>query len=333
MDFLSRAFKKEGHALHFGAKATPKKHRTFQMGHDARTQWELHSMLLPGTICIIVFSIIPLFGLIIAFTNFKASMGWRGIFTSEWNNFRNFKQVLASSEFETMLRNTLGINILGQLICLPTAIIFALLLNEIRSYRTKSLVQTATYLPHFLSWAIFGGLIKTVLSADGGAFNQILVKLSILESPKEWLADPNCFWWICIISGLIKDLGWSAIIYLAAIAGVDPTLYEVIEIDGGNRFHKMLHVTLPAIKPTVMVMIIFAISGILNNNFTQVYVLQNALNMSASNVIDTYIYQMGMQRFQFGVATAAGLMKSVLALTLLSIANWASKKLTDSGLY
>lgn len=319
--------------MHAGVNAAPQKRKTYQMGHDFRTQRELHSMLLPGTVCMVLFSIVPLFGLIIAFTNFRASMGWEGIFTSQWNNFRNFKQVFASSQFEPMLRNTLGINILGQLVCLPTAIIFALLLNEIKHFRIKSLVQTVTYLPHFLSWAIYGGLIKTLLSADGGAFNQILVQFSILENPKEWLADPNCFWWICILSGLIKDLGWSAIIYLAAIAGVDPTLYEVVEIDGGNRFHKMLHVTLPAITPTVMVMIIFAVSGILNNNFTQVYVLQNALNMSASNVIDTYIYQVGMQQFQFGVATAAGLVKSILALILLSGANWASKKLTDSGLY
>ena len=173
----------------------------------------------------------------------------------------------------------------------------------------------------------------TLLSADGGAINLMLSALHIIDKPKAWLADPAYFWGICIVSGLVKDLGWSAIIYLAAIAGVDPILYEVVSIDGGNRFHKMVHVTLPAILPTIMVMIIFAISGILNNNFTQVYVLQNSLNMSASNVIDTYIYQIGMQQFQFGIGTAAGLTKSVLALFLLSGANWISKKMTDNGLY
>jgi len=310
-----------------------RKKRSNVLGHDLKTQLELHAMLLPGALSIIVFSIIPLFGLIIAFTNFRATMGWTGIFTSAWNNFRNFKQVFATSQFWPMLRNTLGINLWGQLVSLPMAIIFALLLNEITTQKVKSLVQTATYLPHFLSWAIFGGLMKTLLTADGGGFNQVLMFLGVVDTPKEWLANPDYFWAICIISGLVKDLGWSAIIYLAAIAGVDPTLYEVVEIDGGTRFHKMRHVTLPAILPTVMVMIIFAVSGILNNNFTQVYVLQNPLNMEKSNVIDTYIYQIGMQQFQFGTATAAGLVKSVFALALLSGANWASKKLTDSGLF
>lgn len=295
-------------------------------------QLALHSMLLPGTVMMILFSIIPLFGLIIAFTNFRPTMGWQGIFNSRWNNFRNFKQVFASSQFCPMIRNTLGINLLGQAISLPMAILFALLLNEIRSYRCKSFVQTATYLPHFLSWAIFGGLLKTILSADGG-FNQVLIFLGLMDQPKEWLADPDYFWIICIASGLIKDLGWSAIIYLAAISGVDPTLYEVVDLDGGTRYHKMLHVTMPAILPTVMVMIIFSISGMLNNNFTQIYVLQNSLNMSTSNVFDSYIYQIGMQQFQFSVATAAGLVKSVFALLLLVGANWTSKKLTDSGLF
>lgn len=290
-------------------------------------------MLLPGALSILVFSIVPLFGLIIAFTNFRATMGWTGIFTSAWNDFRNFKQVFATSQFWPMLRNTLGINLWGQLISLPTAILFALLLNEITSQKIKSLVQTASYLPHFLSWAIFGGLMKTLLTADGGGINQMLMFFGLIDTPKEWLANPDYFWAICITSGLIKDLGWSAIIYLAAIAGVDPTLYEVVEIDGGTRYHKMRHVTLPAILPTVMVMIIFAVSGILNNNFTQVYVLQNPLNMEKSNVIDTYIYQIGMQQFQFGTATAAGLVKSVFALLLLTGANWTSKKLTNSGLF
>ncbi len=303
------------------------------LGQDSKTQLELHIMLLPGAVSIILFCIVPLFGLIIAFTNFRAAMGWEGIFHSLWNDFRNFKQVFASSQFWPMLKNTLGINLFGQLVALPMAILFALLLNEIRGRKKRSFVQTATYLPHFLSWAIFGGLIKTLLSADGGGLNQILVSLGVIAKPKAWLADPSYFWTICIVSSLIKELGWSAIIYLAAIAGVDPTLYEVVEIDGGNRYHKMRHVTMPAILPTVTVMIIFAVSGILNNNFTQVYVLQNSLNMEASNVIDTYIYQIGMQQFQFGTATAAGLVKSAFALMLLSGANWASKRLTENGLF
>lgn len=307
--------------------------KVHRKGHDSSVQLQLHLMMLPGTLSIIIFSIVPLFGLVIAFTEFKASMGWDGIFHAAWNNFTNFRRIFSARDFWPMVRNTVGINLLGQLVSFPVAIIFALLLNEIRNAKRKSFVQTVTYLPHFLSWAVFGGLIKTLLTADNGAFNNLLMALHFISEPKEWLANPNYFWAICIGSGLIKDLGWSAIIYLAAIAGVDPALYEVVEIDGGNRFHKMKYVTLPAIIPTVMVMIIFAVSGILNNNFTQVYVLQNSLNLKASNVIDTYIFQIGIQKFQFGIATAAGLVKSVFALILLVGSNACSKKLTGNGLF
>ena len=194
-----------------------KKTRKPAIRNEFRRQTELHTMMLPGTVMMIVFNIIPLFGLIIAFTNFKATMGWEGIFTSQWNNFRNFRQVFSSSQFDPMIRNTLGINLLGQFISIPIAILFALLLNEIRSPRRKSFVQTAAYLPHFLSWAIFGGLIKNLLSADG-AMNQLLMGMHIISQPKEWMADADCFWTICIASGLIKDLGWSAIILMAATA-------------------------------------------------------------------------------------------------------------------
>lgn len=165
-----------------------KKPRKPAIRNEFRRQTELHTMMLPGTVMMIVFNIIPLFGLIIAFTNFKATMGWEGIFTSQWNNFRNFRQVFSSSQFDPMIRNTLGINLLGQFISIPIAILFALLLNEIRSPRRKSFVQTAAYLPHFLSWAIFGGLIKNLLSADG-AMNQLLMGMHIISQPKEWMAD------------------------------------------------------------------------------------------------------------------------------------------------
>lgn len=310
-----------------------KKRKGYAYGADMKTQIQLHAMLLPGNIMILLFNIVPLFGLLIAFNNFRPVMGWNGIFTADWNNFCNFRQVFRSAQFWPMLRNTVGINLLGQLITIPGTILFALLLNELTSRRFKSAVQTLTYMPHFLSWAIYGGLVVNLLSADGGMVNTVLQAIGILKEPVVWLGHSEYFWWIAIFSGLIKELGWGAIIYLAAISGIDPTLYEAAAIDGATRAQKMIHVTLPSILPTVMIMIIFAISGMLNNNFTQIYVLQNALNMEASQVIDTYVYQIGMKQFQFGVATAASLTKSVFALALLSMANFASKKLTDTGLY
>lgn len=303
------------------------------LGRDGKTQLTLHAMLLPGTLLIIVFGILPLYGILIAFKAYRPMMGFSGIFTSEWNHFENFKQVFRSPEFWPMLRNTLGINLIGQGITIPATILFALLLNELKSSRLRSFVQTASYLPHFLSWVIFGGLVITMLSPDGGALNRILTSLHLIEEPIMFMGNPKYFWGIVIISGLIKDIGFGAILYLAAIAGVDPVLYEAATIDGANRLHKILHITLPGILPTVMIMLIFAVAGMLNNNFTQIYVLQNPLNQPASQVIDTYVYQIGLQNFQFGVGTATALLKSVLALGLLQAANYASNKITNTGLF
>lgn len=314
--------------------ARPKnRKKNFVFGADLNTQLQLHAMLLPGTLLMIVFSIIPLFGILIAFNNFRPVMGWTGIFTASFNDFRNFKQVFRSSQFWPMIRNTLGINLLGQAVTMPLTILFALLVNELRSQRFKSVVQTATYMPHFLSWAIYGGLVITMLSADGGLINVLLQTFGLIDEPIAFMARSEYFWGIAIISGLLKELGWGTIIYLAAISGVDPVLYEAAAIDGAKRYHRMFHITLPSILPTVMIMVIFAVAGMLNNNFTQIYVLQNSLNMDVSQVIDTYVYQVGMQKFQFGVATAASLTKSVFALILLGLANFASNKLTNTGLF
>ncbi len=307
--------------------------KSHRIGKDLRSQTELHLMLLPGTLMMIVFSIIPLFGLLIAFKNFKASMGFDGIFTAQWNNFAHFKQIFRSPQFWPMIKNTLGINIIGQVVSIIVTIIFALLLNELRSAKFKSTVQTVAYMPHFLSWVVFGGLCINLLSPDGGVVNNLLVTLGITKEPILFLANPNYFWGVAIVTGLIKDIGWGAILYLAAIAGIDPALYEAGTIDGASRLQKMWHITLPGIMSTIMIMIIFAVAGMLNNNFTQIYVYQNVLNMPASQVIDTYVYQVGLQQFQFGVGAAVSLMKSVFAVVLLVLANFTSNKLTHSGLF
>ena len=303
------------------------------IGNDRMTQFELHTMMIPGTLLIIIFSIIPLFGILIAFKNFRPVMGFPGIFASEFNELRNFRQVFRSTQFWPMIRNTLGINLIGQLVAMPVTMLFALLLNELRVMWFRRMVQTITYLPHFLSWVIFGGLVINMLSPDGGVVNVILTSLGVVDKPVLFLASPKYFWGVAIFSALIKDIGFGAIIYLAAIAGVSPELYESAMIDGAGRFKRMLHITIPSILPTVMILLIFAIAGMLNNNFVQIYVFQNSLNMSASQVIDTYVYRIGLQQFQFGVAAAVSLMKSVFALFLLFLANYSSNKLTNTGLF
>jgi putative aldouronate transport system permease protein len=314
-----------------GMKKT--KPNSYQLGKDASTQFQLRAMLFPSVISLIVFNIIPLFGLIIAFKNYRPASGIVGIFTSPWSGLRNFRIIFRNYDFWPMLTNTLGINLLNSLIGIPVTLIFALLLNEVKKAWFKSFVQTVSYMPHFISWVVYGGLFITLLSPDGGFVNTVLMNLDVIKTPITFMANPKYFWGIAVTTGLLKELGWGAILYLAAIAGVDQELYESAMIDGAGRFRKMWHITIPCIKPTLMIMIIFAVSGMLNNNFTQIYVFQNTLNIAKSQVLDTYIYQIGLQQLQFGTAVAVGLTKSVLAVLLLSGANWMSKKLTDAGLF
>ena len=232
-----------------------------------------------------------------------------------------------------MLKNTLGINLLNNLISIPVTLFFALMLNEVLNARFKSLIQTVTYMPHFLSWVVFGGLFMTLLSTDNGFVNTILMNLGIIREPIGFMSEPKYFWAISAVTSLLKELGWGAILYIAAIAGVDQELYEAAMMDGAGRFKRMWYITIPSIKSTVMIMVIFAISGMLNNNFTQIYVFQNSLNISASQVIDTYVYEYGLGQLQFGMAQAVTLTKSVIAIVLLLGANKLSNRITDSGLF
>ncbi|NIK77097.1 putative aldouronate transport system permease protein [Paenibacillus castaneae] len=310
----------------------PRKQKGFRLGYDFRTQFELKVMLWPAVLLIFLFDFTPLFGLLIAFKNYEPIMGVQGIFTSGWNDFQHFIRVFQNFQFWPMVRNTLGINLLGALVAIPITIVFALLLNEIKHPKFKSLVQTVTYLPHFLSWVIFGGLFITLLNSTG-IVNFLLLEFHLIDKPIQFLADPKYFWGVAIGTGLLKDIGWGAILYLAAMAGVDQSLYEAAAIDGAGRFKRMINITIPGIMPTLMVLIIFAVSGMLNNNFTQIYVLQNSLNLPTSQVIDTFVYQTGLLQFQFASATAIGLLKTVFALMLLIGANALSKKITKTGLF
>jgi putative aldouronate transport system permease protein len=319
--------------VHIPSERTKKSRKSFRLGHDLRTQLELKTMLWPAVILITIFDFVPMYGLLMAFKAYDPITGIKGIFTSQWNNFENFLGVFYHFEFWPMVKNTLGINLLGSLIGIPVTLIFGLLLNEIRNAKFKSLIQTITYMPHFLSWVIFGGLFITLLNPDGGMVNYLLLKLGLIDEPILFLGEPKYFWGIAIGTNLLKEIGWGAILYLAAMAGIDQSLYEAAAIDGAGRFKRMWHITLPGILPTLMILIIFAVSGMLNNNFTQIYVFQNPLNLPTSQVIDTFVYQQGLRQFQFASATAIGLMKAVFALLLLLGANYLSKKLTKSGLF
>jgi len=295
-----------------------------------KKQFEFHTMLWPGIIHLIIFAYLPMYGIIIAFQNYSIVTGFLG---SQWIGVKHFVDFLTDPMFYRVLRNTIGINILGLIFSFPAPIIFAILLNEIANPGFKRITQTISYLPHFVSWVIFGGLVIKFLLIDGGVINDLLVSAGILQAPVPFLNRPQYFWPIVIISGLIKGLGWGSIIYLAAITGVDAELYEAATIDGAGRFRRIWHITLPSITGTIVIFLIFSISGILNAGFDQIWMLQNDLNIQASEVIDTFVYKVGLQNLRFSYATAVGLARSVVAIILLIGANKLSNAITEKGLF
>lgn len=289
----------------------------------------LQLMVIPGLIWMLVFNYLPMGGIVIAFKKFKIT---RPIGDAPWVGFKYFIDFFEDINFADIMTNTIGISLLKLVIGFPMPILFALLINEIRGTRFKKISQTISYLPHFLSWVVLGGILTTWLSKTG-VINDFLMALNVIKEPKSFLGDPKAFWGVALISDIWKELGWSAIIYLAAISGVDQQIYEAATVDGANKLQKILFITLPSITGTIAIMLILQISGLLNSNFDQILILKNQINISRSQVIDTYVYQVGMTQGNYSYATAVGLFKSVIALFLLLIANKSSKKLLGRSLY
>jgi putative aldouronate transport system permease protein len=293
-------------------------------------QWGLQLMVIPGILWMLVFNYLPMGGIVMAFKNFRLS--YKSIFQGAWLGIDNFSEFFKDDYFLITMVNTLGISLLRLLIGFPLPILFALLLNELRNMRFKKIIQTVSYLPHFLSWVVLGGIMITWLSKSG-VINDMLVMLGILKEPVSFLGKPSYFWGLALISDTWKELGWSAIIYLAAIASVDQEMYEAATVDGASRFKKMWFITLPSIKGTIMILFILAVSGVLNSNFEQMLILKNPLNAERATVLDIYVYEMGMGKGRFGYATAIGLFKSVIGTVLLLSANAFSRRVQGRSLF
>ena len=309
-----------------------KKKKNFTLGKDWTTQFQLHTLMLPGTVCIIVFSILPLFGLILAFKNYSVVEGVAGIFTSKWYGFQNFKIIFGNHDFTRMLVNTLGINLLGNLINIPAALFFALLINEIASPFLKKSVQTLTYMPHFISWVVLSGILINMF-ASNGIVNQIFAALGWKQvAPLMGLTTFRPFIWI---SNIWKEFGWDSIIYMAALTGIDPQLYEAADIDGANRLQKMLHITWPGIRSTVCIMLILQIGSIMSGaSFDQIFNLYSSPVYPVADTIDTYVYRQSfMTGTNFGYTTAIGLLKSVIGVIMIWSANKVTTKMGEDGLF
>ena len=300
---------------------------------DRRTQFQLQAMMLPATLLVLLFCIVPLFGILIAFKDYRPVSGVAGIFTSPWNNFKNFEILFRNYDFWPMLKNTLGINLLNNLISIPVTLFFALMLNEVLNARFKSLIQTVTYMPHFLSWVVFGGLFMTLLSTDNGFVNTILMNLGIIREPIGFMSEPKYFWAISAVTSLLKELGWGAILYIAAIAGVDQELYEAASIDGASRLQKIWNITLPGIKVTVVLVATLNIANVLNAGFDQIYNLYSPIVYDTGDIIDTYVYRMSFESAQYSLATAIGLMKSVVSFLLIVTSNFLARKFANYRIF
>lgn len=290
----------------------------------------LFAMLLPGMIFIFVFNYIPMLGSYIAFAeNYTI---FDNITTVQWAGFSNFTAFLTDPYFWQVMKNTLIISFGKLLIGFPLGIIFAVMLNELRLAKFKKISQTISYIPYFFSWVIFGGMIIAWLSTDG-LVNNLLMAFGFIEEPIAFLLNPDYYHAIAIITDVWKNLGWSTIIYLAAMTSIDPSLYEAAEIDGATRMQRIMNITLPGIKKIIALMLVLAVGGLLASNLDQTLVLQNSINQPASEVIDSYIMKIGLEQGDYAYATAIGLFRSVISISLVGFAAFMTKKVIGESVF
>lgn len=293
---------------------------------DFFRQWELQSMILPGVIFMIIFCYIPIYGLSIAFKSYTVI---DTLDTAPWVGLYNFKIIMTDKYFWDAVINTLGISFLKLAIGFVIPIILAIMIYEVSIGRFKKIVQTISYLPHFLSWIVLGGMLITWFSTSG-LFNQLLLSLGIIPQPQNILLDPNKYWWIATLSDIWKEAGWGTILYLAIMAKIDPTYYEAAKIDGASRLRQIWNITLPNMKTIINLNLILTISGLLGSNLDQTLVLMNSQNREKAEVINSYVYRMGMTQGDFSYATAVGLGVSIVSVILLVTANKVTSRLNDN---
>ena len=291
----------------------------------------LHLLALPGLVYMLIFQYLPMYGIIIAFKNYRGASGFWGILQAPWVGLQNFRMFFESVYFGRLLFNTLFLSITRLLTAFPLTILFALLLNEIPGFRFKKTVQTISYLPHFLSWVVISGLLIILLSPETGPVNALIKLLG--GDPVFFLARPSWFRFVLVASGIWQSLGWSSIVYLAAISGIPQEQYESAELDGASRLQKMRYITLPGISEIVAIMLILAVGRILNENFEQIFNLYSPVVYESADVFETYVYRAGITETRFSYSAAVGLFKSVVSLVMVVAANATAKKLGSSALW
>ncbi|WP_240419502.1 ABC transporter permease [Paenibacillus periandrae] len=288
----------------------------------------LYLLMLPGLLFFLIFKYVPMWGIVIAFQEYSPYLGIMG---SEWIGFDHFTRFFANPDFWLLFRNTMMISLLSLAFFFPVPIILSLLLSEVSRMALRRIVQSIVYLPHFLSWVVVVGITFLLFSQSSGIVN---IVLEFIGLPRiDFLANTNLFWGVLTVQNIWKETGWGTIIFLAAIAGIDPQLYEAAKMDGASRLRQTWHITLPAIRSVIIILLILRIGQIMDVGFEQVFLMMNGAVSEVADVFETYVYRVGIQSGQLSYSTAVGLFKSVIGLVLVIIANQLAKRFGEEGVY
>lgn len=303
-----------------------------------RHQLDIQAFAWLGLVYLIIFCFIPMFGIIIAFKDYSITSGIQGIFTSEWAGLKYFQEFVTDYRFGELVRNTLVLSTLKLVFAFPVPILLAIMISEAGNRTFKRIIQTVSYLPNFISWVLVSGICVSLFAESTGAVNQMLVNVGIIDKGIPFLTDPDMFWGVSVVLSIWKSSGWWAIIFLAAISGIDSTLYEAAMCDGAGRLKRIRYVTLPGIKGAIVTVLILSIGsflggGMVGSNFEQSFLMGNDVNNATSEIIQTYAFKMGMAQGRFSYATAVDLIQSVISIFLVVISNAVAKKVSGEGLF
>lgn len=290
--------------------------------------WDLYLMSLPGIIFLIIFKYTPMYGVIIAFKDYNII---QGVMDSPWIGLEHFRNLFSYSEFPRVLRNTLIISLMKLTFGFPAPVILAILVNEMRNVLFKRTIQTVTYIPHFISWVVVGGIFIDVLSPSSGIVNSVIQFFG--GKPIFFMADQGVFRWVIVVTDIWKESGWAAIIYLAAILGINTELYQAGIVDGANRFRQIWHIMLPGIRSTIIIILLIRIGSLLDAGLEQVLAMYNPAVYDVADIIDTYVFREAFGKMEFGLTAAAGFFKSVVGCVLLISANTIARKMGEDGIY
>lgn len=300
-----------------------------RLRRDMARHWPLYLMVLPAVVVIAVFSYGPMYGIIIAFKNFKPAYGIAG---SPWVGMKNFERFFSSYQFKNILFNTLSISIYSMIAGFPAPVILALMMDQVRSKRTQRFVQTVTYMPHFISVIVVSGMLLTFLNVNTGLYGHI-ARLVGVSDPVDLLGQKNLFSTVYVMSDIWQHTGWDSIIYMAALSAVDTSLYEAARVDGASEWDKIIHIQIPSIVPTMVILLILRAGSLMSVGFDKVFLLQNGLNLDRSEVISTYVYKVGMINQQYSFSAAANLFNTVVNFCMIMLVNQIARKVGETSLW